>query len=69
MNTDAVNQKDSILNMYLSKMLKTIMQHFFDPLMPVDVFFLLSLFNYFLNLFCRFIDISKSSTDHQSMLK
>jgi hypothetical protein len=35
MNTDAVNQEDSVLNAYLSFTLKTLMIILFDPLMKV----------------------------------
>lgn len=32
MNVDAVNQEDAILNSYLSKILRTVMGTFFDPI-------------------------------------
>lgn len=35
MNIDAVNKQDSILNVYLSKSLKSLMSYFFDPFMNV----------------------------------
>lgn len=40
MNTDAVIQKESILNSYLSKILQILMKNAFDPFMRVKETFL-----------------------------
>jgi hypothetical protein len=37
MNTDAVTQKDSVLNLYLSKVLQTLMKTTVDPFMKVNL--------------------------------
>lgn len=38
MNVDAVNQKESVLNSYLSRILQVIMKSSLDPFMRVIIF-------------------------------
>lgn len=52
MNTDAVNQKESILNTYLAKTLQNVMDYVIDPFMTVKEFAYSNIFmiNKMLNL-------------------